>query len=97
MKIYAIQNTSTNLFLSEGKPMARTIAKFTDKPRLFNNKRSATMALNCWILGRWSNKIDFEGQPEGPCPPDKIPDDRKEVAEFLKVVEAEVEFKCPMT
>jgi hypothetical protein len=95
MKIYAIQNINTKLFLSEGKRLARTSADFSDKPRLFNNKRAATNAMTCWVLGIWRNKIDDYGEQEGPSPPDKIPNDRKENSQFLKVVEAEVEFKCP--
>ena len=93
MKIYAIRNVKDGLYLSEGKALAKTAAKFSDKPRLFNNKRAATNAMNCWILGIWRNKVDIYGEQEGPCPPDIVPDDRKEVAEFLKIVEAEVDFK----
>jgi len=93
MKIYAIKNTNSGLYLSEGKALAKTAAKFSDKPRLFNNKRAATNAMNCWVLGIWRNSIDSYGEQEGPCPPDKAPDDRKEVAQYLKVVEAEVNFK----
>lgn len=94
MKIYAIKNIKSEQFLEDGKALSKTSAKFGDKPRLFNNKRAATNAMNCWLLGVWRNKIDSYGEQEGPCPPNKIPEDRKELAEFLKVVEAEVEFKC---
>lgn len=93
MKIYAIQNTNTGLFLSEGKYYNRTSAKFSKSPRLFNNKRGATNAMNCWKLGTWMNKIDSFGENLGPEPPLEIPNDRKLVAEYLKVVEAEAEFK----
>lgn len=93
MKIYAIKNIQTGLYLSNGKAMARTRAKFDSKPRLFNTKSAASNALSCWLLGVWGNHVDYEGNQDGPTPPNKVPDDRKEIAEFLKVVEAEVKFK----
>ena len=87
MKIYAIQNIETKLFLEAGKSMARTRAKFGSKPRLFNTKHAASNALSCWILGNW-------GSDEGyPVPPVNISKDRAEIAPYLKIVEAEVEFK----
>ncbi len=93
MKIYAIKNIQTGLYLSNGKAMARTRAKFDSKPRFFNNKAAASNALSCWLLGVWENHVDCEGIQDGPMPPNSAPNDRKEIAEFLKVVEAEVEFK----
>lgn len=93
MKIYAIKNIQTGLFLENGKPMARTNAKFSNKnTRLFTEKRAATNTLNCWLLGVWTQKY-YDGESNGPEPPIKIPEDRKEVAPFLKVVEADIEFR----
>lgn len=97
MKIYAIKNIKTGLYLSNGKAMARTKASFSEIPRLFNKKQAASSALNCWLLGVWHNHIDFEGQLEGPCPPDKTPDDRNNMKEDLKIVEADVEFRLCLT
>jgi len=94
MKIFAIKNIQTGLFLENGKPMSKTSAKFSNKnTRLFTEKRAATNALNCWLLGKWTQEFDHEGYPSGPVPPDKIPEDRKEVSLLLKIVEAEIIFK----
>ncbi len=93
MKVYAIKNIQTGMFLENGKSMSRTSAKFSNKnTRLFTEKRAATNTMNCWLLGPWTQKY-YEGEGQGPEPPDKIPDDRKEVAPYLKVVEADIEFK----
>jgi len=93
MKVYAIKNIQTGLFLENGKPLAKTNAKFSNKnTRLFTEKRAATNTLNCWKLGVWRQKY-YDGEGQGPEPPKNIPDDRKQVAEFLKVVEADIEFK----
>jgi len=78
------------LFLSNGRPNRRTRAPFTTKPRLFNDKGAATNAMKCWALGAWSVHFDFEGQPDGPEPPNKKPDDRK--LEDLEVVMGIVNF-----
>jgi len=94
MKIYAIQNIETKLFLEPGKAMARSRAKFGNSPRLFTKKSAASNALNCWLAGVWHNHVDFEGQPEGPMPPEKAPEDRANVASILKIVEAEVNFNA---
>lgn len=95
MKVYAIKNIQTGLFLENGKPLAKTNAKFSNKnTRLFTEKRAATNAMNCWLLGPWTQKY-YDGVPEGPIPPKKIPDDRKEVAPYLKVVMAECIFNDP--
>ena len=91
MKIYVIRNKTNNLFLSNGKPNRRSRAPFTDKPRLFNNKTAATNAMKCWAAGEWSVHFDPEGQPDGPMPPIKPPNDRK--LDDLEVVTGEVEFK----
>lgn len=70
MKVYAIKNIQTGLFLENTKSLSKTRAKFSNKnPRLFTQKRAATNALNCWLLGPWIQKIDYEGYPEGPQPP----------------------------
>lgn len=91
MKIYVIKNKTTGLFLSSGKPNRRTRAGFSNKPRLFNDKGAATNAMKCWAAGIWSVHFDYEGQPDGPVPPNKQPIDRK--LEDLEVVDGEVEFK----
>ena len=90
MKVYAIQNIKTGLFLSEGKALKRTRAIFSNIPRLFIKKQSATAAMNAWALGVWHHSIDEYGEGEGPQPPNKIPEDR--IKEDLKVVETEINF-----
>lgn len=92
MKIYAIRNKHTKLFLENGKPMAKTRAIFSNKnTRLFTKKAAATNALECWSLGVWHNRTDAYGEQEGPEPPNTIPPDRNKA--HLEVVEADVEFK----
>lgn len=83
MIIYAIKNKITGLYLSDGKIYAKTCAKFSDKPRLFKRKVDAINAMNCWLMGVWGRSY-YEGECEGPSPPDKKLDDRK--AEELKIV-----------
>lgn len=90
MKIYVIKDKTTGLFLSLGKPNRRTQAKFTTKPRLFNDKGAATNAMKCWAAGVWHQHFDYEGGTNGPEPPDKPPFDRK--LENLEVICREVEF-----
>lgn len=94
MKVYAIKNIQTGLFLENGRAFNKTIAKFSNKnTRLFAEKRAATNAMNCWLLGPWLRHYDSYDELSLPMPPKNIPDDRKQVAEFLKVVEADIEFK----
>lgn len=51
MKVYAIRNKETGLFLENGKSMAKSRAKFSNKnTRLFTNRAAASNALSCWVL-----------------------------------------------
>lgn len=84
MIIYAIRNKNTKLYLSEGKALSRTNARFSNVPRWFNKSAAAKNALNCWVLGIWRNSIDSYGKQEGPQPPNKKPDDRNK--EDLEIV-----------
>lgn len=83
MFVYAIQNKYTKLYLENGKSHARTKAKFDEKPRLFHRKEDATNCMKCWVLGVWHVEI-YDGEANGPVPPDKKPTDRK--LEDLEVV-----------
>lgn len=91
MKIYAIRHKTNGLFLSDGKALAKTRAALSNKPRLFKRRCDAKNALNCWVMGVWSNRIDSYGETDGPEPPMKKPDDRNK--EDFEIVEAECDFK----
>jgi len=91
MKIYAIRHKMNGLFLSDGKALAKTRAALSNKPRLFKRKCDAKNALNCWIMGIWSNRINSYGETDGPQPPMKKPDDRNK--EDFEIVEADCIFK----
>lgn len=90
MKIFAIKNIHTGLFLENGPKMKKTRAKFSTKPRLFLRKADAVNCMKCWCMGIWHQEY-YEGEGSGPMPPDKKPEDRK--LEDLIIVETECEFK----
>lgn len=87
---FAIKNINTGELLSYDK--AQTRAKFSNikPPKLYQTKGAATNSMNCWILGEWHNQVNFEGDHEGILPPDKQPEDRKEIAQYLRVVELQI-------
>ncbi len=94
MKIYAIRKKNTELFISQAKGSANTSATLSKNPRLFVKRGSATQALDCWCMGKWSMRWegDYYGLPE---PPDKKPIDRDK--NDFEIVEATIDSwtSCP--
>lgn len=87
LKIYAVRNKLTKLFLSKGKSRTQTAASFSNKPRLFTTSSGAKNAMNAWSKGIW--QIGYTNTLEGPEyggpePPKNKPEDRK--LEELEVV-----------
>lgn len=92
MKIYAIRNKDTGEFLENKSVFNKTRAKFSNKNiRVFTRKSSASNALKCWQMGIWHNRTDAYGECYSPQPPNKVPEDRKNLN--IEIVEAEIEFK----
>jgi hypothetical protein len=96
MIFYAIQQESTGLFLPNGGKGVRghTHQIPTDKkpPRLFSRKRDASLALRCWLEGKWTELSTYnyygEYDVEGPAPREtpNRPKDLKVVSLFMEVI-----------
>lgn len=73
--VYAIRQKSTGYFLpmrfGTGRGYSFDVPTLDCIPRIFKSKRSAQVALNCWLQGEWKNEWHSKGYYGGFEPPDE--------------------------
>jgi len=97
MKVYALRDKNTKLYLPWGKHArnnSRENFTTSDKPRIFNTKKSASNARTAWLAGIWrmtGGYINYTGEYDSSLEPRPVTGRIKENIEIVTFELIEIE------